>query len=329
MFNTFFVLFLTFCHFDNLSFAQSPELAKTHFEAAKSYYNQGKYEKALDEFQEAYRLQPCAEISYNIAQCYERLSILDKAIEYYKKYLDEKPDAKDAQAVKEKIESIFQRLEQTGIILTISENGARIFIDGQEVGLSPIEGMIKVTPGNHELKVEKEGFEKFTMKFSVAAGLQQSAEISLTPEKKVEAEKPKKNIAETEGEVKIEKTEEKTSKNRGMAGFYAGYGVGGALLIGGAITGALSLVNVEKANDNLNDTDTNNSYRDKAKKLALATDILLPAGAVAVIVTTIVLVIKKPWVKEKGEKEKKKTQGVLIYPVVLLDSNSMRIGFYF
>lgn len=271
--------------------AQSSELAKGHFEAAKSYYNQGKYDKALEEFEESYRLMPLPEIIYNIAQCYERLGQIDRALEKYKKYIDEKPDAQDIQAVKEKIAGLKEKLDKTGISLSISEDGAKIFVDGYEVGVSPIEGFIKVYPGNHELKIEKEGFKSFTMKFSIAAGSIQSASVTLTPEE---------SGKEIKYEGKVEKGNIVEPKKKVLgAGYYIGYGLSIAIVIGSAVTGGIALDNVGKANDNLNDTEKNDLYSDRAKMLATVTDVLWPAGVAGILGTTIILLIKKPWQEKK------------------------------
>ena len=263
------------------------DLAETHFKAASAYYNQGKYQKALEEFNEAYRLMPLPEITFNIAQCHERLGDLEKAIETYKKYIEEKPDAKDIQAVKDKIASLEERLEETGITVKVSEEGAAIFIDDQEVATSPVEGLIKVAAGSHTLKVEKEGFKTYTMNFSVVAGLSQSADVVLTAESK--------GTGEVEGEGGG--TVEAQPRKGAMAGYIAGYSVSGALLLGGVVTGALALVNVNKYNDN---TDSN--YDHKAKTLALVTDVLIPVGVAGIVITSIVLGVKKPWKATESKK---------------------------
>jgi len=269
------------------------DLAETHFKAATAYYNQGKYEKALEEFNEAYRLMPLPEITFNIAQCHERLGHLEKAIEIYNKYIEEKPDAKDLQAVKDKIVSLEERIESTGINVTVSEEGATIFIDGQEVATSPLDGLIKVAPGSHELKVEKEGFQTFSMNFSVSAGLTQSATITLTP-------MSGKPVGEGEGGEGKGETGEPVKK-ASMAGYYAGYAVSGAVLIAGGAMGVMALVNVQKANDaaDNNQPGTYDDRKDKAKTFALVADIMIPLGVAGLVVTSIVLGVKKPWKEKK------------------------------
>ncbi|MFH1435854.1 MAG: tetratricopeptide repeat protein [Pseudomonadota bacterium] len=290
--------------------AQSDEeLAKTHFKAAGSYYNQGKYEKALEEFKEAYRLMPLPEVIYNMAQCYERLGDLETSIEEYRKYMEEKPDAKDLQAIRDKIESLKDRLDKTGVMVKISEESATVYVDGTEVASSPVSGLIKVSPGDHELKVEKEGFHPYTMKFSVAAGLSQSATINMTP---IAEDKP------DEGKAEIEPLPPVGKKKKGnMTGYWAAYAVSGALLLVGGVTGVMALVEVGKANDNTDDKVQYDEHERKANRYAIATDVLIPSGAVALVITSIVLGVKKPW------KEKKKT--ATITPFVSGDGGGLMI----
>jgi len=280
----------------NLLWAQSEsDLAETHFKGATAYYNQGKYEKALEEFIEAYRLMPLAEITFNIAQCHEKLGELKKAIETYNKYIEEKPDAKDLQAVKDKVANLEERLEKTGINVDLSEEGAVIFVDDMEVATSPIEGLISVEPGSHELRVEKEGFKTYTMKFSVSAGLSHSAAIELVPVEE------KKDYGKGKG-GEIEPIEDEPAGKGSMAGYIAGYAVSGAVLIGGGVMGVLALVEVNKANDHADDDHfAYNDHKDRSKKFALATDIMISAGLAGIVITTIVLGVKKPW-KEKKKK---------------------------
>ena len=310
-----FLLFITATAAQPVKAQGDEELAKTHFKAAGSYYNQGKYEKALEEFKEAYRLMPLAEMIYNMAQCYERLGDLETSIAEYKKYIEEKPDAKDLQAIRDKIESLKDRLAKTGIVIKISEEGATVFVDGSEVATSPVDDLIKVEPGDHELRVEKEGFQAFTMRFSVAAGLSQSLTINLTP---AAEEKP------DEGEGEIEPLPPVEKKKGKMTGYWVVYAVSGALLLAGGVTGVMALLEVNKANDNACltcETDKYNDHADAAETYAIVTDVLIPTGAVGLVITTIILGVKKPW------KEKKKT--ATITPFMSGDGGGLMLNGHF
>src|SRR3569623_3100943 len=80
---------------------RATKAAQKHFEKAQKFYNLGKFELALTEYEAAYDAKPLADFLFNIAQCYRHLADNDRAIFSFKKYLKEKPDA-DARTQVEK-----------------------------------------------------------------------------------------------------------------------------------------------------------------------------------------------------------------------------------
>jgi hypothetical protein len=65
------------------------EQAEVRYDQGKAYYRAGAYDLAIQEFLEGYKLDPRAGVLFNIARGYEELKDRGKAIEYYKKYLDQ------------------------------------------------------------------------------------------------------------------------------------------------------------------------------------------------------------------------------------------------
>ncbi len=53
--------------------------ARVHFESATEYFDTGRYEEALREFQASYDASPHAELLYNIYLCEERLGAFEAA----------------------------------------------------------------------------------------------------------------------------------------------------------------------------------------------------------------------------------------------------------
>ncbi|MBN2716638.1 MAG: hypothetical protein JXX14_12345 [Deltaproteobacteria bacterium] len=81
--------------------------------AARGYYQQGvdafkadDFETALANFTEAYNLSGKPGILFNLALCQEKMGQGDRAIAYYELYLEEMPDAPDAEAVRLRIEEL-------------------------------------------------------------------------------------------------------------------------------------------------------------------------------------------------------------------------------
>lgn len=64
------------------------ERARLHFQAGRSYFEQGRYEDSLREWQESYRLSNRQILLVNIANAQERLLQFDAAIQSLQRYLE-------------------------------------------------------------------------------------------------------------------------------------------------------------------------------------------------------------------------------------------------
>ena len=67
--------------------------ARAHYEQAVAHYNLDEFAPALAEFREAYRIKPDPSFLFNIAQCHRKLGENEQALDYYRKYLRNLPDA--------------------------------------------------------------------------------------------------------------------------------------------------------------------------------------------------------------------------------------------
>ena len=77
--------------------------AKRHFDRGQKLFNLGKFDEALDEYQQAYDAKPIPDILFNIGQCHRNLNNYDAAIFSFKKYLKLAPDAENRDQVEEYI----------------------------------------------------------------------------------------------------------------------------------------------------------------------------------------------------------------------------------
>lgn len=77
--------------------------AKRHFDRGQKLFNLGKFDDALDEYQQAYDAKPIPEILFNIGQCHRNLTNYDAAIFSFKKYLKLLPEAENREQVEEYI----------------------------------------------------------------------------------------------------------------------------------------------------------------------------------------------------------------------------------
>lgn len=248
--------------------------ARAHYASGRAYYDQGRYEDALREFEEALREAPDAQkglMAFNVAQAQERLGKVAEAIASLQQYLTLVPDAEDRPTVEARIQTLQARLTQTGIVLTVSEEGARVFVDGHESGTTPLAEPIRVEPGSHELRVEKEGFRPLRLRVSVEAGRQVETEVILTA---------------IEGGVRAPPR----SSGAGVLPWVS-TAVAGVAIAGGTVLGVLALGKSADANDNVTgDRDIYDSELSHAETLALFADISFGI-AIAAGVTAVVLFV--------------------------------------
>lgn len=113
--------FYIFCSFGALLLAAPAhgDDAKALYDKAVIHFKQGDYEAAQESFKEAYNLSGRADLLYNLALCAERLGDLQRAIAYYQVYLDERPDAPDAERVRGRMEELREQLEKPPLAVEI------------------------------------------------------------------------------------------------------------------------------------------------------------------------------------------------------------------
>ena len=88
------------------------ELAKRHYATGTRFYDSGEYDKALAEFEAAYRAKPLPGFQFNIAKCNDRLEHISEAVRAYQAYLDASPAAKDRDEVSERIAVLKRRADE-------------------------------------------------------------------------------------------------------------------------------------------------------------------------------------------------------------------------
>jgi len=156
--------------------------AVARFEQGLRHFDGGAWDAALAEFQEARRLYPLRNATYNAAVCLERLRRYDEAVETLENLLRDFGEAMPAD-VKERAQR--KLVELRGLVGTVevegAEPGAEILVDGQRRGEHPLLAPLRVSAGSHLIRVIKPGFEPFEARVEVAGGKQASVEARLQP----------------------------------------------------------------------------------------------------------------------------------------------------
>ena len=113
--------------------------AKAHYQAGVSYYEQARYDDALREFSESYRLSSRSPLLYNIAMCDERLGRLPDAIRTLEDYLRKAPEDPGRVSIETRIKSLKEQLSKATPTLTPTPALAPI-------ALAPTKPTVEVSP---------------------------------------------------------------------------------------------------------------------------------------------------------------------------------------
>jgi hypothetical protein len=95
--------------------AQAPaaaETGKSRFDRGVKLYNLGHFQEAIGEFEKAYDLDPAPILLFNIAQSHRQLGNKERALFFYRRYLEQAPSAGNHADVEQRMKDLSQSLEQ-------------------------------------------------------------------------------------------------------------------------------------------------------------------------------------------------------------------------
>lgn len=218
-----------------LSTQASAAFALTFEEAvaqAKTAYDAGDFNKAVDLLIQANRLQPNARLLLNIARSYAKAGDCARSVAYYRAFTrsEEAEESLVKTANKEADElkcTSFNRDTSGRILIDSVPTEAKVFIDGAEAGTTPFE-VVMIPKGKRIFRFEKEGFEPFEKEVTVNVEEDSDVSASLSEKKEepVVVEQPP-------AEEPPPAPPEKDMTQYYIAGGVAGVGVG--LIILGAV----------------------------------------------------------------------------------------------
>jgi PEGA domain/Tetratricopeptide repeat len=154
--------------------------ARAHYQRGLELANHGDYRAALDEFDRAYAASPNFAVLYNIGQADVALGRPEKALEALKKYLadggEQVTPARRAQVEQQiaLLESVFAELE-----VVTEPPGARVTVDGAELGTTPLSSAVRLTAGTHVVWVSRPGAATETRVVTLGEGQHDHLAIAL------------------------------------------------------------------------------------------------------------------------------------------------------
>ncbi len=136
-----------------------PPEAAAKWDSALVLFNAQNWDGARAEFLKTYELSKNPRVLFNVAVCEKNRKKYARAIEILKQELSEgagKLSAEEETRIKETIAGLESFV--FSVTVNVSEPGAKIFMDGDEVGVSPLSSTVGVETGEHRFLAQKPGF---------------------------------------------------------------------------------------------------------------------------------------------------------------------------
>jgi tetratricopeptide (TPR) repeat protein len=153
--------------------ASKIEEAKKLFEEGSIQYKTGDYPKALESFRQVYANTQDPAILFNIGQCQRLLNQPEEALKSFRIFIREAPGNPLVENAKTRITELEAELAKQRALGSIqvmtNPEGAKIFIDGADMGLGPID-IKEVAAGEHTISAKKQGFYPYEFRFELQPG---------------------------------------------------------------------------------------------------------------------------------------------------------------
>jgi len=128
------------------------------------------YAFALEHFESAYRLYRSPNLRFNIAIALMKLHRSAEAATVFEEFLDTSPEASTDAHAYAKAQLDAARLLVGTVTVVSNAVGAKVSIDNQMVGTTPLPHSLYVTAGEHDLQVTDGDKEPFNKRLSAVAG---------------------------------------------------------------------------------------------------------------------------------------------------------------
>lgn len=264
------------------------EKGRAHLKRANELYEAGEFKLALAEFERAYAVAPNYRILYNIGQMHLQLNSYAAALAAFERFLTEGGDEIDAER-RASVAGELPRLRARTGTLSVSSNvqGAEVRVDGVVVGVTPLSGL-RLDAGVHNVILTKDG--RSTSEIVTVGG----DDSQVTLEVELKFPEPGTPPAPVPVVQPVPKPQPDTQEDEIGAGVWISWSITGALTLAAVGTGVAALSAQNEHEDKLaavTSAEELEASSATAKRLSIATDVLIgvaaAAGAVSLIVTIL------------------------------------------
>jgi tetratricopeptide (TPR) repeat protein len=172
-------LVLVLVSFASAARAQDASEARAHFEQGVAHFEEGRYDEALAEFRDAYRIRPHPSVLVNLANCYQSLGRPVEAAQHFERYLREARASLDSAATAEVQRALGAARASIGTIEIYGPAGVAVHVDGNDAGRTPLSRPVEVNPGMHVVEFRGTNGRVFTDRIQVPEGGSATAEAPI------------------------------------------------------------------------------------------------------------------------------------------------------
>lgn len=278
------------------------EIAREAYALGEQHYASGEYAEAEAAFIRAYAAVSNPVVLIAIAESRARLERGAAAVEVLERYLRVRPNAADADAVRERIETL--RATPGRVQIETTPEGASIVIDGEATGLvTPAE--VELPPGVHAVRVELAGYEPVegSLQIEFATRHQVHQELGAIP---VEAPEPEVSDIDEDPEP---------ARRRLSPALVTTMSIAGASLVVGTVLGFKAL-SLESDFNRMPDAET----ADRGERYALFADVTFGVTIAATATSVVLYLVTRERAPSDGAEEDPLTPSteptVLVAPVL-------------
>ncbi|MET0284147.1 MAG: PEGA domain-containing protein [Polyangiales bacterium] len=265
--------------------ADAASEARARYERAVKLYEDGVYDAALAELTRAYELNPSYKVLFNIGQVRVALQDYAGAVDTFQTYLREGggniPQQRSEQVRKE-LARIEQRVARIGVETDVQ--GAEVLVDDVVVGTAPLANALLVNSGTRRVAVRHPDYQVQTQRVTLAGGEQRTLSLWLKPRDVAPVAAPLPPVVEAPKPLLATPTPLPPPKSNRTLLLSSVWGTTGALAVTTTLLGVFALRADGDLEDLRGEATTRPALEDQADKvdrLALATDVMLGATAVA------------------------------------------------
>jgi tetratricopeptide (TPR) repeat protein len=133
-------------------------------------YRRARYEEAIELIGRANRLEPHAELWFDLGRAYESAGDLPHAAQAFREYLRLLPGASDRVAIETRIDDLERRVQTTRTNVTVASRPeqATVKVDGIVMGTTPWKGAL--VPGVHHVVLQRSAYQDVARDVIVVRG---------------------------------------------------------------------------------------------------------------------------------------------------------------